>query len=87
MGVLEGGVRKGVWLLVRTKVLNSCVEDIGVVHLREIQLGSVSLSDVGSRGSDLISMWKAFPEGSPHVGQSLDNSLKSAAKGPGVKLR
>lgn len=32
---LEGRVRKEVWSLVRAKVLNSCVEDIGVVQLRK----------------------------------------------------
>lgn len=36
---------------------------------------------------DLRSMWKAFPEGSLLVGQSLDNPLSSAAKEPEVKLR
>lgn len=38
-------------------------------------------------GFDLRSMWKAFPEGSPHVVQSLDDSWKSATEGPEVKLR
>lgn len=49
---------------------------------REIELGQ---SSAGSR------VWSEFhverlPEGSPPVGQSLDNPTKSAAKEPGIKL-
>lgn len=34
-GGVVGSVRREVWLLVRAKVLNSCVEDIGAVQLRK----------------------------------------------------
>lgn len=37
-------------------------------------------------GCDLRSLGKAFSQGSPHVVQSLDNSWKSAAEEPEVKL-
>lgn len=34
-GAVVGSVRREVWLLMRAKVLNSCVEDIGVTQLRK----------------------------------------------------
>lgn len=34
-GGVVGSVRREVWLFVRAKVLNTCVEDIGVVQLRK----------------------------------------------------
>lgn len=69
------------WLLVSAKVLKG-LSGVGATGI----LSSQEACQMLGAGCDLRSMWKAFPEGSPHVVQSLDNSWKSAAEEPEVKL-